>query len=805
MTFKLRDYQMDCVAANIYGLTQHRSLINILPTGCLTGDTIISTNRGGIGRKYTLKRLYNSTNENPDNIKWLKQFKKEIPTYVRSYNGTHIQLNEALNITYSGRKPVYILTLKNGFSLRGTACHKIMTKRGWVPLGQLITNADHVMCDDMTCKGLENKKHLKIKRWDPQVTNLWHHPFAPLAKTKKMNCGYTKRIELHRAIYECKINELTLEEYKRIYRTSPVEAKKLKRVNPETHHIHHIDHDYTNNDPSNLQALPIKEHLKTHGNPQNFGQGIPTFSKVESVLPDGEDDTYDIECKAPHHNFIANGMVVHNSGKTEIFVKICEEYTAGNPDKSVLVLSHLSLLTDQTLARFKLRSPNLSVGVLQRERKPRWNNSVLISTMQTSRSKKHADWLKEEIVKDVGLIIIDEAHHIGAPSYQTILQHFPEAKTLGFTATPYRNRQIMTSFFDQVAFSISLQELIDQGHLVPPRIVEIADKSREISDVIAGVLRIYNDHEKGKQGIVFMQTIEEARLICSAFRDLGVTANAITQELRGDYRNSLLDRFSSGDIQILSTVNVLTAGFDSPAVETIYMPYGTSSPATYLQRIGRGLRPNVKQKKTHCTIYVCGDAPSVSKKVAERLTNKILNAGGAPRSYSTFQEDWEYNEFEKGSDIYVWNETVLSAIKKMKKLGMTNFADLLNKKKFPQRFLSNISELLNNLPDKKRGLSDGQSSATENQKTVLFKAGFGSAHITDLNKSEAHMMISAIMNGKNKERLSSKPQYVLPEGKHQGKQVFEVPHAYRSMVKKRFPNSAVAKTIIAFEAERKKA
>jgi len=489
------------------------------------------------------------------------------------------------------------------------------------------------------------------------------------------------------------------------------------------------------------------------------------------------------------------------SGKTEVFVDIARQITEANPTQAVLVLSHLSLLTDQTRDRFRLRAPSIKVDVMQGNQTAKWNSAVIISTMQTSRNLKKIEWLRDNTVRKVGTIIIDEAHFLPVESYQTILSYFPDAKVIGFTATPYRDRQIMTKVFEKISFSISLQELIDIGYLVPPKLNEIVSKGETIADVMATVVHLFNSQAPDRQAIVYMQTIDDARMLRAAFEHAGVTASAVTQELLGDYRTQILSAFNNGDTRVLTTVNVLTAGFDSPNVGAIFMPYGTKSPTTYLQRIGRGLRP--ANGKTDCLVFVFGDAPSVSRRAYEQMTNQILNAGGAPRQYATYGEDILYNTHDTKSDFYIWNKTIIDTVTRMQKLNMMKFASLLNSKLFPKRFMDNIDTLLANLPAKTSKLPHGQQPATEAQTATLTKAGFASAAISQVSKNEASMMIGTILNNSN--RSSSQQRFCLPEGAHIGKHVAETPHAYRSLVKQRFPDSPVAKLIIEWETQRKTA
>lgn len=284
----------------------------VAPTGCITGDSIININRCSIGKKTKIETMYKGFNRLQHNQ--LHNYDRTKPTYVRSFKGGTIQLNEINDVIYSGVKDVYKLTLKNGRFIKATPEHKILTKNGWKELIELTTD-DLVMCDTLKAKKSNTPKKERIH--DVNIWNLWYHPYAGTIKTNKMKCGYTKRIEKHRAIYEAHLNNLTFDEYKEILRTDPEKSSKLMFIDPNVYDIHHIDLNHKNNDPENLQKLTKVEHQRIHSqtNKFNFNQGIPQYSEVVSVEYWGKDHTYDISC-IENHNFVANGIVVHNSGKS---------------------------------------------------------------------------------------------------------------------------------------------------------------------------------------------------------------------------------------------------------------------------------------------------------------------------------------------------------------------------------------------------------------------------------------------------------------------------------------------------------
>lgn len=172
--------------------------------GCLSGETIIRTNRAGNGKCYSIEDLYKRAKG--ITARWVAG----IPIRVRSFNEECIALHEIEDVVQSGSKPTWRVTLEDGKSLKATSDHQFLTKRGWVALKEL-TSDDAIMVDNL------------------------------------------KRGYLH------------------------------------------------------------------------FPWGTPEYSPVAKIEFACDEMTYDIVCKEPHHNFVANGMVVHNSGKTFMVLSSTEQ------------------------------------------------------------------------------------------------------------------------------------------------------------------------------------------------------------------------------------------------------------------------------------------------------------------------------------------------------------------------------------------------------------------------------------------------------------------------------------------------
>jgi len=302
--------------------------------GCITGDIIIRTNRNTLGRKFSIKYIYNQFHNNPDKIiQKNKQWNLNVPTYVRSYNGKDIRLNKIKDVVYSGKKRVYNLFLENNKSIKATADHKIMTNRGYVELLKLDIKKDLVMCDT---PNTNVSKYKKEKIIDIEISGVKFHPRA-MTKTRP-------RIFLHQAIYESHLNKLTLEKYIKIISNEKGNAKKLTYI-PNGYFIHHKDGNHFNNEISNMELITPQEHSKLHGkkNYINFGQGNPRYVKIVGIKEVGVRDTYDIQCKK-HHNFSANDIIIHNSGKST-FARGCAKYCCSWFDVNYIAFTSEEFIT----------------------------------------------------------------------------------------------------------------------------------------------------------------------------------------------------------------------------------------------------------------------------------------------------------------------------------------------------------------------------------------------------------------------------------------------------------------------------
>lgn len=287
--------------------------------GCLSGETVISFNRCKKGFKKTLEKAYKSWNGlsyQGSRGEW----DKTIPTYVRSCkeDKKEISLHKIKNIVYSGKKEVFLLTTEDYKQIKATANHEFLTNNGWKRLDEIRIKKDGILIDEINPL---NTKNIKKKSVDKEIYGIKYHKYAKkITWDSKIN-SYKDyyRLPEHRLIFEANKNKLSFEKYVYVLRNDKEKSKSLFMYDPAKFDVHHINENHYNNDASNLKLMGKKRHVTEHGKKngyKNFGNFSLIYKKVISIETIGEENTYDIICEEPYRNFSANGIIVHNSGKT---------------------------------------------------------------------------------------------------------------------------------------------------------------------------------------------------------------------------------------------------------------------------------------------------------------------------------------------------------------------------------------------------------------------------------------------------------------------------------------------------------
>jgi replicative DNA helicase len=308
---KLGYKQIDAVLEP--GMLPGQLLVLAAKTGCIQGDAEIAVNRAGKGFTIKLADLVHRFNGGAPGggRKW----NRSIPTYVQREVEGKIRLGRLVDAWRSGVKQTYTVTTETGRTIRATDEHPFLTERGWLRLDELKVDDEVHVRGHRGAAGRQKKgKHYFYR------SGLIHHPYR---NRRNVRAGGNS-VPLHRLVYEAHHNGVTLSDFLTVLRLCPEEAASFKFFDPDVWAVHHIDHDEKNNEISNLALLTHEQHAALHAEEGTTGnvQLRVVTERVISIEPFGLEETYDLEVADEPHNFLANGFVVHNTGKTLVLCNL---------------------------------------------------------------------------------------------------------------------------------------------------------------------------------------------------------------------------------------------------------------------------------------------------------------------------------------------------------------------------------------------------------------------------------------------------------------------------------------------------
>lgn len=339
------------------------------------------------------------------------------------------------------------------------------------------------------------------------------------------------------------------------------------------------------------------------------------------------------------------------TGKTIVFSKLTEDLVRNG--ERVLILAHRGELLEQAADKLS-QATGLRCAVEKAEQTSidSWYRVVVGSVQSMMRPKR----LEQFEPDHFGAIIVDEAHHALADSYQRVLAYFEDAKVLGVTATPDRgDMRNLGEYFESLAYEYTLPRAIKEGYLSPikaitiPLKLDISQVGVQNGDFAAGQLGTALDpylhqiademveHCMDRQTIVFLPLIATSQ----KFRDILESRGFRAAEVNGESpdRDQILQDFADGKYNVLCNSMLLTEGYDNPAIDCVVVLRPTRVRSLYSQMVGRGTR--LHPGKDHLLLLdflwhterheLCHPAHLIatSDEVAKQMTANI-EAAGAP-------------------------------------------------------------------------------------------------------------------------------------------------------------------------------
>lgn len=187
--------------------------------------------------------------------------------------------------------------------------------------------------------------------------------------------------------------------------------------------------------------------------------------------------------------------------------------------------------------------------------------------------------------------ILDEAHHGNSRTWSALIDSQPEARWVGFTATPIRSdRKPMGDVFDALVIGPSVKQLTAAGHLVPCW-AWAGPPTLRSGELALTPLEAYRRFSAGRRAAIFCRDVRHAESELAEFRSAGVPAGLITGAMPKRQRAAMLDGWRSGEILVGVSVDVVTEGFDMPELYAAILARRVRHIGRYLQIAGRVLRP----------------------------------------------------------------------------------------------------------------------------------------------------------------------------------------------------------------------
>jgi DNA repair protein RadD len=315
------------------------------------------------------------------------------------------------------------------------------------------------------------------------------------------------------------------------------------------------------------------------------------------------------------------------SGKSHVIASLIKNAVQNYSDTRVLMLTHSKELISQNAEKMRQHWSNAPMGIYSASLNRRCLSEPITFAGIQSVSKKATQ------LGHIDLCIVDEAHsinHTQSGGYRLLISDLlkinPAMRVIGYSASPYRLGHGMIHEGDDVIFDdliepVSIEKLVADGYLSTLRskhtalTYSTAGVKKSGGEFVAKDLELtVNTHDNNtavitetikraedrKSILVFCAGVAHAHDVANLFNQYGVIAACVTGDTNPAERDRIIRDFQAGKIRVLTNVNVLTTGFDYPAIDCIVFLRPTMSPGLYYQMAGRGLR--IAEGKANCMV-----------------------------------------------------------------------------------------------------------------------------------------------------------------------------------------------------------
>ena len=396
---------------------------------------------------------------------------------------------------------------------------------------------------------------------------------------------------------------------------------------------------------------------------KNVSNSNPVRKELYSYQKKGMDKIFDsLERSTDNHNLLY--QLPTGGGKTVIFSEIARRYIEEN-NKKVLILTHRIELCAQTsnmLNGFGVNNKIINSQV--KELDDQKDFMCFVAMVETLNNRLQDDKID---LDDIGLVIVDEAHY---NSFRKLFHYFDKCVMLGVTATPLSSNVKLPMYqsYDELIVGESIPYLVQNKFLAAPttycydvglgslKIGANGDYTVRSSDMLYGdfpmlkkLLYAYEDKCSGKKTLIFNNGINTSLNVYDTFKKAGHPIRHLDNKNTAIERKDILEWFKTTPDAILTSVSILTTGFDEPTVESIILNRATKSLTLYFQMIGRG-----------------------SRVLAEKKAFTILDLGNNVARFGPWNVAVDWHEIFRSPDFYLNNIVADTEIEKNFKYTMSD-------------------------------------------------------------------------------------------------------------------------------------
>ncbi len=334
----------------------------------------------------------------------------------------------------------------------------------------------------------------------------------------------------------------------------------------------------------------------------------------------------------------------------------------------VLVLAHTRELIDQLHRSFWYQLPKwVPTHQLSNGETPSHWDGITFATVQGVRARLEA-------LPDFGLILVDEAHHVGADMFQRVIDTLRPPMLGGATATPWRGDGYdLAVLLGPPVVRLGIADGLREGFLSEVDYRLLADNldwefvqqkskhsyslsqlNRKLilptrDDEAARIIKDTFDEEKRRAGIVFSPTITHASFFAALLRQYGLRAEAISSQTAPRERDIVMAGFRAGQLDIVTTVDLFNEGVDVPDVDLVVFMRATHSRRIFVQQLGRGLRVSALKDRV-----VVLDFVTDLRRVAEIIELERAVQGGKTEHLVLDGQLVRFNDVSAGTFLREW-------------------------------------------------------------------------------------------------------------------------------------------------------